>query len=257
MDCNHIKNLLSNYIDESIKVESGKKECNLIFPIFGHDSDLIDFYIRESDEKNYRYYITDKGETIATLYTLGVEMKDDGTRNEILQSIGHGLNVLIKNDEIIAYANDNDLGLTLSKIISAILGVQYLRYISRPIHIPTFKRDVKIFLDDNRPDYAENVPIKGYSGEFKFHFSYIQQDLYIDTLYATQVRDAQLISDEICLKKIDIKEIHPAIKIAAIYDDVDKIAKNVWKEPALKIMNNYLDRCIPWSKKEKLLEIIQ
>ena len=98
MDCAHIKKMLSNYLDESIKIETTEKECNLIFPIIGHDNDLIDFHIKESNEKNYRYYITDKGETIATLYTLGIEMKDDGTRNEILESIGHGLNVTIKNN---------------------------------------------------------------------------------------------------------------------------------------------------------------
>ena len=50
MDCDHVKKLLSNFLDESIKVEASKKECNLIFPIFGHDNDLIDFYIKESNE---------------------------------------------------------------------------------------------------------------------------------------------------------------------------------------------------------------
>jgi len=225
MDCSHIKKLLRDYLDESIKISTEDNQCNLVFPIFGHDNDLVNFYIKNSSNKENKYYITDKGETIDTLYTLGVEIKDEGTKTEILESICAGLNIKIKDNEIIAYANDEDIGFTISRIISSILGIQYLRYISRPIHIPAFKNDVRTYLKENRPDFAEDVPIEGESGDFKFDFGYLEEDIYFNTLYAPQNRNAQLISEELCLRNIDIKKKNSKIKIGAIYDDVDKTSK--------------------------------
>lgn len=257
MDCEHIKKLLSEFFNESIKIESDGKGCQIVFPIFGSDNDLLSLYVKKSSEKNYQYYITDNCDTISELYTLGVEIRENSLAKEILDSIEHGLNVSIKKNEIIAYANENDLGLVISRIMSAILGIEYIRYTSRPSHIPSFRRDVKIYLTENRPDYYENIPIEGESGIFEFDFGYVDQELFLDTLYATIPREASHVTSETIVKRFDTKEIKPKSKVIAIFDDVDKETKEVWQGNPLHFMEHFLDDYIPWSKKEKLLEIIQ
>lgn len=258
VECEDIKKLITDFFNESIKVEANGKECLVVFPIFGSDNDLINFYVRKSSEKKYQYYITDCCETISKLYTLGVEIKEEGMAKEILDSIEQGLNVSIKDNEIIAYANDDDIGLIISKIMSAILGVEYIRYISKPRHIPMFKKDVKIYLNEIRPEYYENISVEGKSGEtFEFDFGYLDQEMYIDTLYATTPREALHLTDYTIVKKFDMGELKQKSKVVAIYDDVDKEAKDVWKGNPLYVMNHFLDEIVPWSKKEKILEIIQ
>jgi len=220
MDCDHIKKLITDFFSESIKVESDGEECQVIFPIFGSDNDLINLYIRpRKNEKDYQFYITDFCETILKLYTLGVEIRDNSEAKDILDSIEQTMNIKIKDNEIIGYANENDLGLTISQFISSLIGIEYIRYISRPRPIPTFRKDVKEYLKDNRPDYYENIPIEGISGTFKFDFEYIDQEIYIDTLYATIPREALHVTDAAIVKKFDLKEINEKSKVMEIYDD--------------------------------------
>ena len=133
MDCEKIKTSLSDFFKNSIKVETDKKECRVVLPIYGRDKDLIEIFIRESSLKEKgKYYITDDAETISSLYGLGVEIEEDRKPKLILDSIEKSHNIEIKNGEIRTYAQEENLGLAISNIISSILGVQYIQYLSRP-----------------------------------------------------------------------------------------------------------------------------
>lgn len=259
MDCQKIKELLLNFFDSSIKIESDEKECRIIFPLYGRDNDLLELSIKKSSlpEKG-KYYITDDAENISSLYLYGMNIEGDNKSKSILDSIEKTLNVNIENNEIRAYANDSDLGLIISKVLSSILGVQYLQYLSKPKMITAFKQTVKIFLDEVSPDYLYNPKIKGSTGEVsRFDFGYPQYKIYIDSLHATTDYWAFNRTIATCIKSIEITRITPELKVVALYDDVDEESKNWWTSKVIHYMDTYLDEYVPWSKKEKLLEIIQ
>lgn len=259
MDCEKIKKILLNFFDNSIKIESDEKECRIAFPIYGRDNDLLELTIRKSSlpEKG-KYYITDDAENISSLYLYGMNIEGDNKSKSILDSIEKTLNVKIENDELKAYANDNDLGLIISKVLSSILGIQYIQYLAKPKMITAFKQTVKIFLDEKSPDYVYNPKIKGSTGEeSRFDFGYPQNKVFIDSLHATTDYWAFNRTIATCIKSVEITKITPELKVVAIYDDVDEESKNWWTSKVLHYMDTYLHYHIPWSKKEILLEIIE
>lgn len=259
MECKKIKELLVNFFNNSIKIETDEKECKIIFPIYGRDNDLLELTVRKSSlpEKG-KYYITDDAENISSLYLYGMNIEGDTKSKSILDSIEKTLDVQIENDEIKAYANDNDLGLMISKVLSSILGAQYIQYLAKPKTITAFKQTVKIFLDEKSPEYIYNPKIKGTTGEeSRFDFGYPQNKIYIDSLHATTDYYAFNRTIATCIKSIEVTKINPNLKVVAIYDDVDEDSKNWWTSKVINYMDTYLYEQIPWSKKEKLLEIIQ
>lgn len=259
MDCQKVKDSLVNFFNNSIKIESDSKECRIVVPIYGRDNDLLELSVRKSSLSDRgKYYITDDAETISSLYLYGIEVEKEGKPKSILESIEKSLNVEIVDGEIRAYANDDDLGLTISKIISSILGVQYIQYLTRPKTIIAFKQKVKVFLDEKAPDYEYNAKVKGLTGEkSRFDFGFPQHDIYIDTLYGATDYYAFEQTLKTCMKSVEITRVKPELKVVAVFDDVDEESKDWWTSRSIHYMENYLYKHIPWSKKEKILEIIQ
>ncbi|MBN1762207.1 MAG: DUF1828 domain-containing protein [Methanomicrobia archaeon] len=250
--CDIIKKNTVDWFQEKIIIEDeGEKACRLIMPLMSGDGDLIEFTI--SEKSNGIIRISDEGETFAKLFTLGFEIEKSSKRLEIVKTLANTLEVNISEEEIFVLTKFEKLGDAVTRIISALYGINYLTYTIHPYTPPRFREMVDKFLVEEDIPHDDNVKIEGYAVEHTVDFVLSSGHFLLDALHAAHPYRASIVVDSAAVKSIDIKKKYEEKKeTAVIYND----ELDVWDTKRFDLLGTYVDHVIPWTQKGELIEIL-
>ena len=167
-DCNDLVNDYIGWLRHRVTVEDINGVCEITTPFLDRHNDRLQIYVKRSDNE---LILTDDGYTIADLRLSGCEFTTE-KRRQILHSILNGFGVQLDADELFVSAKPDNFPKKKHNLIQAMLSVNDLFVLARPIVANIFKEDVERYLHLNDIRYTQSVNFIGRSG-FSHFFDFV------------------------------------------------------------------------------------
>ena len=167
----HCDDLVNDYIEwlrRKITVEDINGIYEITTPFLDRHNDYLQIYVKR---ENGSLIITDDGYTITDLRLGGCEINTK-KRRHILDSILNGFGIQIDRDELFVNAKPNDFPQKKHNLIQAMLSVNDLFVLARPMVASLFKEDVEHYLHLNEIRFTPSVNFIGRSG-FTHFFDFV------------------------------------------------------------------------------------
>jgi hypothetical protein len=124
--------LVNNYVEwlkQGISIESFEDACEITTPFLDRHNDHLQIYVKKSGNG---FLLTDDGYIINDLKLSGCELTTE-RRNQILQSVLNGYGVNLNGDELFLKASAENFPQRKHNFIQAILSVNDLFVMSKPL----------------------------------------------------------------------------------------------------------------------------
>lgn len=159
MNC---KDLLSAYFktlwDGSSCREDPNGRLSVVLPFLYPDHDNIEIFVRD---KGDTVVISDLGETLRRLDTLGLDIESSGTLAFQVERITSGFQVGVENGAMFKEGPRDDAGTLMFDVLSACMAVGDLAYAGRNYRPLTFHEEVSKLLLATGLEFTENQPVTG------------------------------------------------------------------------------------------------
>lgn len=174
---------MSNWVEESVKgyYDWLRNRTNIIkdestgwflisTPFVGMFNDTINLYAKEVG--NEKILLSDDGETLGNLSSIGVNISKSSKRKELVEHIKSNFGISVNDlDEITIETTPSKLIRDKHNIISAIMEISDMYLLSNQTVTSVFKDDVGKLLDEKKVLYTPQFIVKGTSGiEFTFDY---------------------------------------------------------------------------------------
>ena len=133
----------------------------VVTPYLYPDHDQIELFVRERGNK---VVVSDLGETLRHLETLGLEVISNQKRWFQMQHIVTGLRVQVQDSIILKESSKEDVGETIFDVLAACKAVADLIYSTRAYEPATFEDEVAEYLEEGNLELERRVKIVGESG---------------------------------------------------------------------------------------------
>ena len=211
-------------------------------PYLDRHNDALQIYARA---ENGGYVLTDDSYTIHDLEASGCALNTE-KRKDLLQMTLNGFGVKLNADAIEVHATAENFPLRKHNLIQAMLAVNDLFYLAKPVVESLFYEDVVAWLDANDIHYLPNVKFTGKSG-YDYHFDFAipksrKQPERIVQAINRPTRDTALLfinawSDTRLVRP-------PESKAYAMLNDDQPISGGV-----IDAFRNYDIRPVPWTER--------
>ncbi len=167
-----IEKLLRDY-REWLKDKTTLRQVNgewveITTPYLDRHNDALQIYVRSEKDA---LVLTDDSYIIHDLEASGCKL-DTEKRKDLLQMTLNGFGVKLNHEAIEVQATPENFSLRKHNLIQAMLAVNDLFYLAKPIVESLFYEDVVAWLDANDIRYTPNVKFTGISGyDHHFHFA--------------------------------------------------------------------------------------
>jgi hypothetical protein len=166
-----IETLLNNYRawlkDRTTLREVNGEWVEITTPYVDRHNDVLQIYVRR---ENGGFVLTDDSYTIHDLEASGCNLHTD-KRKDLLQMTLNGFGVKLNNDAIEAHATAENFPSQKHNLVQAMLAVNDLFYLAKPVIESLFYEDVVAWLDANDIRYVANIKFTGISG-YDHHFDF-------------------------------------------------------------------------------------
>ncbi len=172
MSVAEIEKLLKDYRDW-LKDKTTLRQVNgswveITTPYLDRHNDSLQIYARR---ENGGFVLTDDSYVIHDLETSGVKL-DTQKRKELLRMTVNGFGVKLNNDAMEVHATPESFPLRKHNLIQAMVAVNDLFYLAKPMIESLFYEDVVAWLDANGIRYTPSVKFTGISGyDQRFDFA--------------------------------------------------------------------------------------
>ena len=171
MSVAEIEKLLNDYRtwlkDKTTLREVNGSWVEITTPYLDRHNDALQLYARRD---NGGFVLSDDSYAIHDLETSGCSLTTD-KRKELLQMTLNGFGVKLNNEAIEIHATPENFPLRKHNLIQAMLAVNDLFYLAKPVVESLFYEDVVAWLDANDIRYMPNVKFTGISG-YDHHFDF-------------------------------------------------------------------------------------
>jgi hypothetical protein len=140
---------------------SAKERVRVVTPYLYPDHDRIELFVRERGDK---VTVSDLGETLRHLETLGMDVISNQKRWFQVQHIAAGLQVQVREGVILKEAAKESVGETIFDVLAACKAVADLIYSTRAYEPATFEDEVAEYLEESELKAERRVPVVGESG---------------------------------------------------------------------------------------------
>lgn len=140
---------------------SAKERVRVVTPYLYPDHDRIELFVRE---KGDNVTVSDLGETLRHLETLGMDVISNQKRWFQAQHIAAGLQVQVREGVILKEAAKEHVGETIFDVLAACKAVADLIYGTRAYEPATFEDEVAEYLEESELKPKRHVTIIGESG---------------------------------------------------------------------------------------------
>lgn len=251
------KNMINNYInkyykslnDKTIYYELDNNIYRITTPFLDNNNAFIEIYIKDLDDNNI--LLSDASVTLDELALNDITLTD--SRERLISSTLEKYNVKICEDEELCITSHPDnFASDLNLLIQCLLSMyNMITYTCKNNIISLFNDDVKIFFENNKIQYNQDIKLKGKSNLISSYDFLIKKDndRYIKTF--SRIDTPQIKNLIFSWNDTDIGRNKNSDLIAVIDDrnsyDVKKL-KNY-----INALDEYKINSILWSEKEKII----
>jgi hypothetical protein len=163
-----IERLLANY-QNWLKEKTTLRELNgtwveITTPYLDRHNDALQIYARR---ENAGFVLTDDSYIIHDLESSGCSLNTE-KRQDLLKMTLNGFGVKLNNEALEVHATSKDFPIRKHNLIQAMLAVNDLFYLAKPVVESLFFEDVIAWLDANNIRYTPRVKFPGISGYDQF-----------------------------------------------------------------------------------------
>jgi hypothetical protein len=246
-----IENLLDTY-RRWLKDKTSLREVNdwveITTPFLDRHNDALQIFARR---ENGGFILTDDSYIIHDLEASGCNLNTD-KRKDLLKMTLNGFGVKLReNDALEVYASAENFARHKHNLIQAMLAVNDMFYLAKPVVESLFYEDVVSWLDANDIRYTPKVKFTGISGfdnlfDFVVPKSKHQPERIIQAINRPTKQTAQLFIQE----WNDTREVRSVgSKAYAMLNDAEKIAHDV-----TEALRAYEIRPVIWSQRLEVVE---
>lgn len=206
--------------DKTTLREVGGSWVEITTPYLDRHNDALQIYARQD---NGGYVLTDDRYTIQDLEGSGCNL-DTEKRKDLLRITLNGFGVKLNDDALEVHATRDNFSLRKHSLIQAMLAVNDLFYLAKPIVESLFYEDVVAWLDANDVRYTPKVKFTGTSGyDHLFNFVVPRSRRQPERIVQAVNRPTRDTAESFILAWVDTREVRPAeSKAYAILNDIDQ-----------------------------------
>lgn len=236
-----------NWLRHEIGAKSIDGFVEITTPFLDRHNDRLQIYVAGDDDK---LILTDDGYIISDLRSSGFELTTP-KRKQIVGSILSGLGARLDDDRIIIDANKANFAEKKHGMIQAMLAINDLYVMSRPMVESFFTEDVEAYLKEHGIRFTPKIKFVGKSGfDQTFDFVIPASDARPERIIKViNSPDKQTITP-IIFAWVDIKDVRPANSTSYVFlNDMDReVSADI-----VSAFGNYGMKAFAWSEKERVL----
>lgn len=246
-----IEKLLNDYRvwlrDKTTLRELDGSWVEITTPYLDRHNDALQIYVRQ---ENGGYLISDDSYTIHDLEASGCNLNTE-KRQDLLRMTLNGFGVKLNEDSLEIRATADNFPLRKHSLIQAILAVNDLFYLAKPVVESLFLEDVIAWLDANEIRYTSKVKFTGISGfDHLFDFVIPKSRKRPERIVQAINRPTRDNTEAFILAWSDTREVRLAESkaYAILNDDEQTISGGV-----IDAFRNYLIQPAPWSERASVV----
>ena len=247
-----IEKLLNDYRawlkDKTMLREVNNGWVEITTPYLDRHNDALQIFARA---ENGGYILTDDSYTLHDLEASGCNLNTE-KRRELLKMTLNGFGVGMNNEALEVHASPETFPARKHNLIQAVLAVNDLFYLAKPVVESLFLEDVTTWLETNDIRHTARVKFTGISG-FDHLFDFVipksprKQPERIVQAINRPTRDN---AEAFIYAWSDTREVRPpASKAYAVLNDVEQLVSG----GVLDAFRNYQIRPVPWSNRGEVV----
>lgn len=251
MECSEIIEKAIKALKLGFKCVPYETRMCIITPYLYPDNDLIEIFVEEISGNKLR--VTDLGETLRHLESVGLDLLASRKRKFLLEQISQRLHVDIINGKLEKECLPDDVGPMLIDVAATAHAVADLIYTSKAYEPTTFNEEVSLFLTEKEVEHSKNYKVTGETGKtyrVGLRLNGIRPvEVLIETLSPPQETAMTSTINRALRKWFDIDgERHKV----SLFNDIDY----TWKEEDIALLQK-VSIIHNWSNKEQFLQYIK
>jgi uncharacterized protein DUF1829/uncharacterized protein DUF1828 len=247
MSVAEIEKLLSDYRqwlkDKTTLREVDDTWVEITTPYLDRHNDSLQIYARQ---ENGGFLLSDDSYTIHDLEASGCNLHTD-KRQDLLRMTLNGFGVKLKDEALQIHATAPTFPLRKHNLIQAMLAVNDLFYLAKPIVESLFFEDVVAWLDGNEVRYTPKVKFTGTSGfDHLFDFVIPKSRKQSERIIQAINRPTRDSAESFIHAWSDTREVRPSdSKAYALLNDSDQAISG----SVMDAFRNYQIRPVPWTQR--------
>jgi hypothetical protein len=216
-------------------------------PYLDRHNDTLQIYVRA---ENSGYVLTDDSYTIHDLEASGCNVHTE-KRQDLLKMTLNGFGVKLQNEALEVHATSETFSLKKHNLIQAMLAVNDLFYLAKPIVESLFFEDVVLWLDVNEIRFTQEVKFTGVSGyDHLFNFVIPKSRKEPERIVQAINRPTRETALSFINAWVDTRQTRtPESRAYAMLNDIEQpISGNV-----IDAFRNYQIRPVPWSDRAQVV----
>ncbi len=251
MECSEIIEKTIEALKMGFKCIPYERRICVITPYLYPDNDLIEVFVTDIGANNFK--VTDLGETLRHLESVGLDLLGSRKRRFLLEQITQRLHVDIRNGKLEKEGSADNVGSILVDVAAAAHAVSDLIYTSKAYEPATFTEEVSIFLTEKDIQHDKNYKIVGETGKtYRVSLRINGRrpvDILVETLSPPQETAMTATINRALRKWFDIDGNRRKV---SLFNDIDYS----WKDEDKALLQK-VSVIHNWSSKERFIEYIQ
>jgi len=246
-----IQGLMDQYLawlkDKTVLKQVDEEWVEMTTPHLDRHNDCLQIYVRR---ENGAYIMVDDGYTINDLLSSGCKMNTP-KRDELLSMTLAGFGVEKKDGVLQVRATKDNFPLKKHNLLQAMLAVNDMFYLARPMVANLFFEDVVAWLDESEIRYTPKVKFAGKSGyDHMFDFVIPKSRKSSERIVQVVTNPRRETAQSLAFKWIDTRDIRAAdSRSFAVLNDQEASIP----QPVLDALENYDTTPVPWSKRDNVV----
>ena len=159
-ECQDLVDAYVEWLKQKINAKDIDGVCEITTPFLDRHNDHLQIYVKKAGDA---LILTDDGYTIRDLELSGFDIGTE-KRRRLLHSILNGFGTRLQGDEIIVEARTENFPQKKHNIIQAMLAVNDLFVMAKPMVASVFREDVETYLRAHQIRFTPSVKFTGKSG---------------------------------------------------------------------------------------------
>lgn len=229
--------------------------CRIITPFWRTDGDHLELFVVPSSDN--RVFISDEGQTVDWLFSIGLDVETSEARQESLEKIAHSYGAILRDGVLRIETDSQRTVQSIHLFLQALLAASQMTAQRVQRTAKTFRDEVENFLIENQQQYRAGFSVIGKSTEHRIDF-YLNsgRNMLVETISASSTSSARDRVLRVAFEWVDIRESGWEYQRVALIDDSGDKWEQIWQNDRLRApLENYSNRVIYWSQKEKLLPL--
>ncbi len=163
MECSEIIQRAVESLRRGFKCLQYEDRLCIVTPYLYPDNDLIELFVE--DVGSGRIRVTDLGETLRHLESLGLDLYASRKRRFLLDQVSRRLHVDVYRGKLVKEGSIDEVGSLVTDVAASAHTIADLIYTSKAYEPATFPEEVSMFLAEHEVEHERNYRVLGQTGK--------------------------------------------------------------------------------------------